>query len=648
MTRRSADRGAGRALKGILCGLAAGAALSLGGAAQAETEGAYLNSSNYFYRIYGMPDFDQVRGPGPGVFSLPNSGFMYCAPTSAFNMFAYIANHGFPEMSGVGAQWWQSSSMYNAVGLSLLNVGNFMGTHPDNGTGGAGFRDGAKAWVEGRSNAFTVTYNFANNNYAPTQAAITHAAVCGSLVSFSYGRYDEVGSFNGIPLLDRTGGHVVTLSRSTDGFGDARRLWVRDPADEQNNRTTQSEFGDRKYGQVNERFVATAPSFGALKIMTEIGVNPGAPGSSNRYIDSYLQIRPKLGYALTQNSTVLFILPQLLIPSFPQPPMLEFDLSAEILDAVINPDMNEFFATTQSAEGVLSLVCVNAATGEKKDLSEELGISAPSLALFGRNRQLYVLDGRMLKCFNMDVDPPVEEAVVIPPAPVVAIAYNDAMDTVVCLSDEENALISYPSSLLGDGSVTPMPGAVSLMDDASMAYNPGEGTLLIHPGGGQNVAYQATPSRARGEFDYSISSISLNGLVKPRDIEADDSGMFYVMTEAGAQGYARDENNRFGPVSDALFNGAFSEGMFRLTHGRINDGEYPAEEYYNILPTELMQGGFSPDCEFDLDGDGEVGSVDLGRLLASWTEVGVRGDRDGNGVGSGDLGAMLAAWGPCD
>jgi len=210
----------GRTRAIALGGLAA-TALALAAPAAAETEGAYLNSSNYFYRIYGMPDFDQVRGPGPGVFALPNSGFMYCAPTSAFNMFAYIANHGFPEMTTEGASLWQAGSLYNSVGLSLLNVGNFMGTSGTDGTGGAGFRDGAKDWVEGRSNAFTVTYNYANNNYAPTQAVITHAAACGSLVSFSYGRYDEIGSFNGVPLLDRTGGHVVTLSRSTRGFGEA-------------------------------------------------------------------------------------------------------------------------------------------------------------------------------------------------------------------------------------------------------------------------------------------------------------------------------------------------------------------------------------------------------------------------------------------
>ena len=47
----------------------------------------------------------------------------------------------------------------------------------------------------------------------------------------------------------------------------------------------------------------------------------------------------------------------------------------------------------------------------------------------------------------------------------------------------------------------------------------------------------------------------------------------------------------------------------------------------------------------DLDGDGSVGSADLGILLAAWGSGGV--DLDGDGAaGSGDLGILLAAWGP--
>jgi len=48
----------------------------------------------------------------------------------------------------------------------------------------------------------------------------------------------------------------------------------------------------------------------------------------------------------------------------------------------------------------------------------------------------------------------------------------------------------------------------------------------------------------------------------------------------------------------------------------------------------------------DLDGDGVVGSGDLGILLAAWGSADAAADLDGDGVvGSGDLGILLAAWG---
>jgi hypothetical protein len=52
---------------------------------------------------------------------------------------------------------------------------------------------------------------------------------------------------------------------------------------------------------------------------------------------------------------------------------------------------------------------------------------------------------------------------------------------------------------------------------------------------------------------------------------------------------------------------------------------------------------------WDLDGSGNVGTVDLLALLAGWgTDPGGPPDFDGNGtVGTADLLILLANWGPC-
>ena len=55
------------------------------------------------------------------------------------------------------------------------------------------------------------------------------------------------------------------------------------------------------------------------------------------------------------------------------------------------------------------------------------------------------------------------------------------------------------------------------------------------------------------------------------------------------------------------------------------------------------------DCLGDLTGDGQVGSVDLGTMLAFWGPcVGCNADLDGDGVvRASDLGMLLGAWGDC-
>jgi len=54
-----------------------------------------------------------------------------------------------------------------------------------------------------------------------------------------------------------------------------------------------------------------------------------------------------------------------------------------------------------------------------------------------------------------------------------------------------------------------------------------------------------------------------------------------------------------------------------------------------------------PGCTGDVDGDGEVGSADLGALLSAWGSNGAA-DFDGSDVvDSTDLGILLTNWGTC-
>jgi hypothetical protein len=66
-----------------------------------------------------------------------------------------------------------------------------------------------------------------------------------------------------------------------------------------------------------------------------------------------------------------------------------------------------------------------------------------------------------------------------------------------------------------------------------------------------------------------------------------------------------------------------------------------------ILTIAQEGSGCPQPCSGDLDGDGAVNGLDLGRLLGRWGLDGVS-DLNGDGSTDGlDLGVMLGDWGTC-
>ena len=86
----------------------------------------YINNSNFGFEIKHMPDFDQRRSASGNTQGLPNNGSMYCVPTATVNLFAYAANHGFPNI-GPGMANWQLQSKYNIATATINNVGDVLG-----------------------------------------------------------------------------------------------------------------------------------------------------------------------------------------------------------------------------------------------------------------------------------------------------------------------------------------------------------------------------------------------------------------------------------------------------------------------------------------------------------------------------------------
>lgn len=182
----------------------------------------YVNKNLYDVAVSGMPDLDQRRSSAPGLTGLPGDGGMHCVPTSAINVLAYAAAHGFPFLPP-GVANWQSDANYEDATQAILQMGVWMGTQPggmpNEGTNAQGAMAGYQAWLSSYP-LFTVTGHFSKDNYAPRVEHMAKAMANGALVAFTYGRYEQVGSYLGLPLMVRDGGHCITLTRAyTFGAG---------------------------------------------------------------------------------------------------------------------------------------------------------------------------------------------------------------------------------------------------------------------------------------------------------------------------------------------------------------------------------------------------------------------------------------------
>jgi len=101
----------------------------------------------------------------------------------------------------------------------------------------------------------------------------------------------------------------------------------------------------------------------------------------------------------------------------------------------------------------------------------------------------------------------------------------------------------------------------------------------------------------------------------------------------------------------AVGGGSITIPGWSSTYDRLSffDGEYKTTGTTSAQATvdNILYLATGVPCPVDFDGDGSVGSSDLGVLLAGWG--GSAFDLTGDGVvSSGDLGLLLAAWGPCD
>jgi hypothetical protein len=636
------------------CAGAAALASYLAAPALADVQAAiYAAPDQWVYQVKHMPDFDQRRVPGQapdGSFAigLPNGGKMYCVPTSSMNMMTYLAAHGFPEIEPGPASnlEWQTQGRYNQISLDLVDMGILMETDWYNGTGGTGWYAGVTDWLDtyGALGKFTVTMYSLTSTFTPNLTSMGEVAISGSIISFAYGRYDNEGTlFGNVVIGERHGGHCITFSHGAR-IGNWQLLGVRDPGDGNDNLQTQSSFGNYYIDAIDLPTLICA-GLDCSHDMTFLNYDPDKEIIG--MIDGYMGIRPKAGYGFTPSNELYWIQPAWWGTQVEPIVQLEFPPEMVVQDLAVLPDLEGLLVLTKAdgiPEGIWTTDVLNQDPVMVAQVPGALGMA------MGRHRDLYVLTEFQLLYLRPELEEPVVATAPIP-EPGAAVACDDATGDIIVLCPGDETLRFYKRNLpVGvPVDVQGMPAGMMLGAKPVMATDP--------PGVGANIwiASDLLPvvyGLRRGDPGY-MEMVNLPAMHGAVALDVDDAGHLFVTTADGEHlELMRTATGgwQLVPPEQKSFPDA-PEGL-RLEVTRTRTNWDPAVHQdpgwsTNIDPALLEAGLFVPDCDADLNGDGQVDGADVGLLLGDWGERTLADlDQDG-AVDGADLGLLLAAWGPC-
>ncbi len=570
----------------------------------------YISDANFSVQITHMPDLDQRRAAASGIVGLPGNGSMYCVPTATLNTILYAANHGFPQvMPGPGN--WQSQTLYNTGGNNLAALGTLMGTDAVNGTGGNGWYNGAWVWML-PYNKFVVTNYYASGFYSPTFLTVSKKAMLGELVSLAYGRY-ELRQVNGQVAIvgSRTGGHAVTFSRGL-ASGANKSLYVRDPADDSQDLYSQSQFGDKTFSILD--FVVSGPGYARIMSAINYPQNDGLI----RFIDGVVTIRPKAGYSFTNNDGFKIKLHQpIKLLGAATPDELEFHspTGTPFIAAALLPDFDGFAAIVQGGGTTPnSIHLIDMLSGQSRLLTTLPGASALN---FGRNRAMFALAGAQLHEFDLARSTPLV-ASTTPPYTPTAMTFDDENDELVVLSVPGRRLLRYPGGVGGTARVLLLPANVALAGDGSVIVNPVDGRTWFCSQGSHSLfeAYVPPPG------GLAVNEIALPAVQFPTALEFDDGGNLFVTCAAGLLEFQKATGGGWQRVLNSDFAGLPVGQDFHLTRSRTNfdPATMSGPGYYNLPPSEVVQGQFVSDNPGDLNCDGLVDFGDINPFVLALTD----------------------------
>lgn len=614
--------------------LTAIAAVAAGHAAIAGITATYSGPNSFSVKITGMTDFDQRRT------TLPANGGMYCAPTSAMNIFGYAANHGFPEVSP-GQGNWQSQANYPLATLFILVTGNYMGTDPTDGTSGGGSLAGVQTIINlTAKDKLCVQAIYPNGSDFLRLHQLAQQVALGGLVNFAYGRYSLVGNsggtyelaIDGEGKLVRDGGHVITL----DGAGinePFAPLYAtsRDPATPNTADAMQSTFESR-YTDVFSLLFRGGPS-GAPFSADTMYWDPATTSGTIRLIDGGLVLRPCGALRFTAIDPGVLRLSMQAAGSFGiSPASVDLTGAFGMTDLAFSADGLQAIALVRTSltGGATQLRRVELATGAQSPVGTMTTLRGIAV---GRDGRMYAHDGTSVLAYRPDGS---LAASYTPPGAPAALAYDDARDRVVVLSVARRTVTALSRSLAPVAEVV-IPSAIPMSGAGSVTAAPEDGAVFFVTGGSNSIGRVGPGMTAA---DVTLSAVT--GVTGPQRIAAGDGGRLWLTSQGSIRALAQDSLGRWAQDPSSPFHLLPDQGPVAILRSRTNydPALHSGPAWRELTVAEVGTPGVPmADCVADLDANGRVDGADLGVLLSNWgpsaaTAVTVSFDYVGNTSGS--------------
>ncbi|MFO0826685.1 MAG: hypothetical protein U0572_00925 [Phycisphaerales bacterium] len=617
--------------------LAAAAAIPCGVSADVVSD-FYYNSEIYNYKITHMPDLDQYRA------SLPALGSMYCVPTSAINIFAYAANHGFPNVNP-GPANWQSQSNYTEANLWIWSMGAFMGTDPIEGTtGGAGA--GLDAFLETEPLLKRIS-KYRNSQYTPTVAKLTKLGCQGWAMSFLYGKYEVTGTSGDFKILSRVGGHAITLTRSYRA-GDTRILRYRDPADDPDALSSQSTFVNKERDPYEYTAYFGSASVDNLRSMTVIF----SSGGVRRIIDTFHGIRPLYGISFTNGSDStgggsVEILDPIPFDGSPSASRSAISISSalDVLDFAFDADFEGALVIAKS--NILSLPSrlrtLDLDTGALTILSPApQGLVKLATDRHGRTYSFDTLG----KLYQLAADGSVLNATSAVPQPT-DVAVNDVDDSVWILSVPDRKVVKLSEDFSETLLTISVPILVPMSGDGLLTISPITGLPWFKTAAndklyGLSVAASGAPI---------VTTFTSSSLTNASSVSIGDSGELFISGNGTIKVLKPVRIGLWATDATHPFNGLPGGTYLAMLHNSSNFDPilHTGPGWQNLSYAEIQDDApVVSDCLADVNADEVIDAGDLAILLGAWGTADGISDIDEDGiVGASDLAVLLGAWGPC-